>query len=115
MAQSHERAAAAPATACFERRLTALLGELESPVGSHTNLRARSDACAAAFEAVQRDVELSPPERERLRGLIAAALDAAARDLEAVRSRLKLTQAVLRASRSSNPITPVGDWCDIAG
>lgn len=115
MAQSQERGDAAPASARFERRLAALLGELENPLATESILRAHSESCAEAFEELQRDAAMSTQERARLRGLVAATLNAAARELEATRGRLKLTQSVLRASRSSGLADPIGGWCDIAG
>lgn len=115
MRHSHPQGEGASASARFERRLNALLGELENPLASESNLLALGDGCVAAFEDVQRVPELAPPERARLRGLLAVALDAAARELEATRGRLALTQALLRAERSTDPAKTVGDWCDVAG
>jgi hypothetical protein len=101
--------------ASFERRLAALLSELENPLASAESLHARSASCAEAFERLQADETLAGDQRLRLRGLLAAALGAAQRELEATASRLKLTRSALRATAAADSSTPVGDWCDIAG
>jgi hypothetical protein len=103
------------AAACFERRLAALLSEIENPLASAETLHARSDSCAEAFEALAAGGELDGAQGQRLRALLAAALGAAHRELDSTASRLKLARSALRATTAADSSTPVGDWCDIAG
>ncbi len=103
------------AAACFERRLAALLSEVESPLGSAETLQARSDSCAEAFEALAAGGELDGAQLQRVRALLAAALGSARRELESTAGRLKLARSALRATTAADSSTPVGDWCDIAG
>ena len=103
------------AAACFERRLAALLSEIENPLASAETLRARSDSCAEAFDALAAGGGLDGAQLQRVRGLLAAALGATRVELDSTAGRLKLARSALRATTAADSSTPVGDWCDIAG
>jgi len=109
-----ERAVDRPA-AHFERSLAALADELEKPDSDAARLLALSDGCARAFERMQGDAALSQGELQRARALLASALEVASRQRDQAAARLALTHNVLRAARSGDSRTNVGEWCDIAG